>query len=129
MASNEARPLAVLVVDDDDEGRRALKYVLTSQGLEVPTASGGDEALEVYRQRQAKIDLVLLDVDLPGLDGLQTLAELRRLDPTVRVIFLCTGDERYTYEELLKAGAVLVLSKPVDMAGLVAVVREMLASA
>ncbi len=129
MASNEARPLAVLVVDDDDEGRRALKYVLTSQGLEVPTASGGDEALEVYRQRQAKIDLVLLDVDLPGLDGLQTLAELRRLDPTVRVIFLCTGDESYTYEELLKAGAVLVLSKPVDMAGLVAVVREMLASA
>src|SRR4051812_15644145 len=82
-----AKP-TVLVVDDDPWVGMMLEAVLQGQGCQVRLASGGQEALEVYRRHREAIDLVLLDVVMPGMGGCQTLAALRDINPGVRCCFM-----------------------------------------
>jgi CheY-like chemotaxis protein len=84
---------------------------LGEEGFAVWLAGDGEEALELYRRHSQEIDLVLLEVRLPGLDGPQTLAALRQLNPGVRCCFLSGPFGDYTDEELLALGAVAVLHK------------------
>src|ERR1700746_3141869 len=71
-----ARKCSILVVDDDREVRGLLKRGLHGQGLDVLLASDGQEALELFWRHREMIDLVLLDVCMPGLDGPQTATAL-----------------------------------------------------
>jgi DNA-binding response OmpR family regulator len=84
---------------------------LRQEGRTVWLARSGDEALELYRRHANEIGLVLLAVRLPGLDGPQTLAALRRIDPGVRCCFLSGPLSEFTDAELLKLGATAVLHK------------------
>src|SRR5688572_12524997 len=81
----------ILVVDDDALMRRSLAVSLAQTGYTVETAATGENAVESVRRKTP--DLVLLDVGLPGMDGMETLAALRRNDPTLAVI-LVTGRRR-----------------------------------
>src|SRR5262249_10855013 len=73
----------------------------------------GDDAIALYRQHHEEIDLVLLDVQMPGRDGPHTLAALQELDPDVFACFM-TGDfTAYTEEDLLSLGATFVFGKPI----------------
>ena len=74
----------VLVVDDDDAVRRAVTRILTEAGYEVVGAPNGDVALEVLAERA--VDVVVLDVTMPGRDGYATLAALRETRPETEVI-------------------------------------------
>jgi len=78
----------ILLVDDDDIARRSTSALLTTIGHEVVPATGGREAVEIYRQRAKEIDLVLLDVIMPGMDGVQTYGQLEKIDPAVKVILM-----------------------------------------
>ena len=99
----------ILLVEDEPTLRRVARMLLEKLGYRVLEAPSGEAALKLYAERQQDIDLILLDVVMPGLNGLQTLERLRTLDPQVRVI-LCSGVAD-TEEESLPDG-VSFMPKP-----------------
>jgi CheY-like chemotaxis protein len=113
-------PPEILVVDDEPLIRQLLELALPAHGLAVRTAAGGRQALDLYRTHRGTIDLVLLDVSMPGLDGPQTLARLREIDPGVRCCFMTGHSARYGAGQLLALGAAHVLAKPFGPFGEVA---------
>jgi CheY-like chemotaxis protein len=118
------RTLGVLVVDDEATVRTLLALCLCSAGFPVWQAAGGREALDLYAARRKDIDLVLLDVRMPGLDGPRTFMALRQLDPEVRCCFMSGDPGAYSVEELLTSGAVGYLSKPFRLAEVEALLRR-----
>jgi CheY-like chemotaxis protein len=117
--------LGILVVDDDPEVRTLLDRVLGAQGFAVWLAADGYEALKAYRSHHDEIDLVVLDVRMPILDGPQTLAALLQLAPHLRCCFLTGDPGHYTEEELRDRGAEWVLYKPFRPDDLGATLREL----
>jgi CheY-like chemotaxis protein len=102
----------VLVADDDEAVRRLLAIGMRTHGFAVWLARDGPEAVDLYRAHRDEIDVVLLDVRMPGLDGPGTLAALREIDPRVRGCFM-TGDAgHYTDRTLVELGAAAVFRKP-----------------
>jgi two-component system, cell cycle sensor histidine kinase and response regulator CckA len=99
-------------VEDEPTLRRVAGKLLEKLGYLVLEAKSGEGALEVFAQRHDDIDLVLLDVVMPGLNGMQTLERLRDLDPGVRVL-LCSGMAE-TREDNLPTG-VSFIAKPVPL--------------
>jgi CheY-like chemotaxis protein len=106
-----ARP-EVLVVEDEVAVLQMLGVALRHYGFEARLARSGQQAVELYRRHHDSIALVLMDVQMPGLDGPHTLAELQRVNPAVCAVFMSghTGD--YSAEDLLALGAARVLPKP-----------------
>jgi DNA-binding response OmpR family regulator len=117
---------AVLLVDDEELLLGLYRTALRAQGFEVRTASNGRQAVELYRQERAGIGLVILDLTMPGPDGVKTLRALRDVDPSVRCWFATGEVRRYTDEGLLAEGALGVLKKPFPVGDLIATVREAL---
>ena len=102
----------LLVVDDDDGVRRFLAAGLPREGFDVRLAANGREAADLLRACRPAIDVVLMDVCMPGRDGPATLADLRRQDPQVRCCFM-TGDlGEHTEAGLRRLGTGEVLRKP-----------------
>lgn len=103
----------VLVVEDHPVSRRMLESMLV-KSYEVMSAESGIEAIEIARDK--KPDLVLLDIEMPGLDGFQTLEILKReiIDPATPVIFLTAREDSESREKGLEAGAVDYITKPYD---------------
>jgi CheY-like chemotaxis protein len=102
----------VLIVDDQAAVRTVLEAAFRSDGFRVWSAGSGEEALEVYRRHVPEIALVLVDVRMPGADGPQTVASLRRLDPEVVFCFMSGDLGTYSEEDLRKLGAAEVFFKP-----------------
>jgi DNA-binding response OmpR family regulator len=102
----------ILVVDDDAMLLTLLRTVLSHRGFRVWTASEGHAAVDLFREHQAQVSLVLLDVCMPGLDGPRTLAELRRVEPALRACFMSghTGD--HGVDDLLGQGSLRFFGKP-----------------
>lgn len=94
----------ILVVDDEAHLRLFVALIAKSLGnTTVVEAANGEEALKLYARE--KPDLVLLDVNMPKLDGLQTLEALKRQDPACVVVMLTSLVNRQTVEECLRLGA------------------------
>jgi CheY-like chemotaxis protein len=102
----------VLVVDDEVCVRGILNVGLRQQGFAVWLAANGQEALELYWQHRRAIDVVLMDVRMPGLDGPQTLAALQELTPQIRCCFMSGDAGSYTEDRLRNWSAAAVLQKP-----------------
>ena len=118
-------PLRVLVADDDPQMRRLIRGVLQRDGFEVVEAADGLDALEAVEQ--GGVDLVILDVDMPRLDGLGVLEELRAQVRTACLpVIVLTAQHGETEEKALDLGAHDYLSKPVQTRSLVARVRAVL---
>lgn len=114
----------ILVVDDDALMRRSLAASLGQTGYTVETAASGESAVQSVRRKAP--DLVLLDVGLPGMDGMDTLRELRRDDPNLAVI-LVTGRRRELDEIVgLEMGADDYITKPFDMDVLLAHIKAVM---
>jgi CheY-like chemotaxis protein len=79
-------PAAVLIVDDNVRVLTAVAHLIEALGYTVMTANGGPEAISVYSRDRERIGCVLLDLTMPGMDGIETLAQLGRIDPQVRVV-------------------------------------------
>jgi CheY-like chemotaxis protein len=102
----------LLIVDDDAAVRDLLCDRLRTAGFAIHSACDGAAALEVYARRRATIDLVLMDVCMPVLDGPGALKRLRSQSPEVCCCFMSGGLGSYTEPELLALGAAAVLKKP-----------------
>jgi two-component system response regulator MprA len=116
--------MRVLVVDDDRALRDALRRVLTLAGYEVQGAADGEQAIELVAQ--AVPDAVVLDVGLPGIDGLEVCRRLRRLGNRVPILMLTARDAVSDRIDGLDAGADDYLVKPFDVEELKARVRALL---
>jgi CheY-like chemotaxis protein len=109
--ANAAGP-QVLIVDDEPGVRRTLALALERAGFGVRLAGGGLEAVAVYREHGQGIDLVLLDVLMPGMDGPATLAALQAINPAVRCCFMSGHTAHYPIHQLLALGALDLVFKP-----------------
>jgi DNA-binding response OmpR family regulator len=128
VAEAGGRPV-VLVVDDEPMVRDVLQQFLTREGFEVLTASNGTEALALCREQPGRVALALLDVRLPVLDGAETMAALRAVDPGVRCCLMGGFVEDDEAARLLALGAVEVLAKPFDFGTLAETLRGLLKGA
>jgi two-component system NtrC family response regulator len=109
-------PQTVLVIDDDNNMRWVIRRALTQAGYNVAMAASGEEGLELLAQEP--IDLVLLDLKMPGLDGLGVLRRFRQGPADVPVILLTAYASVQTAVEAMKLGATDYLSKPFDVEAL-----------
>jgi DNA-binding NtrC family response regulator len=115
----------VLVVDDAEGVRTFLADLLELQGYEVDTAEDGRRALALLEGGAAP-DLVLLDVMMPGWDGLETLRRIRKFDPQLPVVMLSVVGKAPTIVEAMQVGAVDYLTKPFEDEELSATLRQVL---
>lgn len=106
------RPCGVLVIDDTEVVRSVLEIGLGASGFTVWSAAGGRAGVILYLAHRRAIDVVLLDVNMPGWDGPATLAAIRALDPDVPCCFMSGDMWPYTEEDLLNFGAEAVFQKP-----------------
>jgi PAS domain S-box-containing protein len=116
----------ILLVDDEELVRQFGERILGQLGYTVITASSGKEALDVYAHRGRQIALVLLDLIMPEMSGMQCLAELLNLDPSVKVVIASGYTLDGPTKDTLSAGAKGFVSKPYDTRHLLEVVREVL---
>jgi two-component system, NtrC family, nitrogen regulation response regulator NtrX len=117
----------VLIVDDEAGIRQALKQVLEYEDLDVRVAASGGEAITLYSEFRPH--LVFLDVKMAGLDGLETLSRLRRLDGRAQIVMISGHGTIATAVEATQRGAFDFLEKPLDTDRLLLTVRNALAHA
>ena len=116
----------ILVVDDDRATRQLIQLQLKAAGHHVETA--GDGAAALKRIRKSRPDLVLLDVWMPGMDGLEMLAHLRDEPSQPRVVVMTADDTSETLLKAIREHAFRYVTKPVEPRQLAALVAEVLAS-
>lgn len=117
---NNAR---LLIVDDEPQIRRVLKASLTSHGYETYEAKSGEEALQALREQ--RFDLVLLDMNMPGMSGLEVCREMRQTSE-VAIVMLTVRDAEQDKVAALDAGADDYVTKPFGMPELLARIRAAL---
>jgi DNA-binding NtrC family response regulator len=115
---------SILIVDDDVDICRNLHDILADLGYEADVAHDGRTALEMIREKA--YDLGLLDLKMPGMDGLTLYREIKKLRAGTVAIIVTAYASRSTSEEALAAGAWQVLAKPVDVGRLMGLVDEAL---
>ena len=118
-------PTRILIVDDERTNRELLRIMLAPEGHVLLTAASGEEALAMVVLQP--FDLILLDIMMPGVDGYQVAATLKRNPDTrdIPVLMLTALDDRNSRMHGLSAGAADFLTKPVDRAELVEKVRTL----
>jgi two-component system chemotaxis response regulator CheY len=114
----------VLVVDDSSLARRTVRQFLEQAGLTVEEAQDGPQALERYALNRH--DVVVLDLVMHGMYGLDVLNKFRQLNPQLPVIIVTADIQRGTREEAKAAGAVAFVNKPLKKDELIAVVDTVL---
>jgi len=117
-----AERVKVLIVDDETELLDSLATVLGRRGMTVSTCPDGYQALEFLQQNT--VDIVVLDVKMPGIDGLETLRRIRKAHPGLDVILLTGHPSVETAMEGLKQGAAEYVMKPVEVEELVTSIRR-----
>lgn len=117
----EAEPICILVVDDEPAIRRALKIPLAALGFAVLEASRGEEALHLAAAH--RLDAILLDLNMPGIGGMETLRRVRAREPRLPVLVLTVHDEEDRKIEALDSGADDYITKPFSMRECIARVR------
>ena len=113
----------ILVVDDEPQIRRVLRTALSTEGYEVHEARTGEEALQAFREQ--RFDLILLDMNMPGIGGLETCREIRA-GSEVAIIMLTVRDSEHDKVAALDAGADDYVTKPFSMPELSARIRAAL---
>jgi two-component system, chemotaxis family, chemotaxis protein CheY len=114
----------VLLVDDSSLARRTVRSILEELGYEVEEATDGAQALERYFLNRH--DLVILDMVMTGMYGLEVLTKLRELNPEVRVIVATADIQNSTVEQARAAGASAFVNKPINRQKLPSIISTVL---
>ena len=101
---------SILVVDDDLQTRKIIEEVVQALGYPCEEALDGFEALELIRKE--RFDIVLCDIRMPGMDGLQVMAEARKIWTDMPFIIITGFVEEYLYDQVIEAGAHDFIQKP-----------------
>ena len=126
-STTQAGEGAVLIVDDDAGMRDSLVALLGAYGFQVLTASDGIRGLQVVRESAPRV--VLTDILMPGQDGMETIKEMRRMHPDVKIIAMSGGGQidKMDYLEYARMlGADATISKPADIDELVQLLESLL---
>jgi DNA-binding NtrC family response regulator len=109
---SSAAPRAVLVADDDENIRFLLDLTLRQAGFDPIVAADGRKAVEKFLRHRDEVQIVLLDVNMPGLDGPSALVRIRQIAPHVPCCLMTGNPEPCGAEDLIALGAVCVFAKP-----------------
>lgn len=115
--------LTVLVVDDEPLVRTVLQMGLARHGLRVLTAADAATAVRLYQEPDARVDVVLSDVRMPGMDGPQLVDALRAVDPGVKAMFMTGDPGKHAEDDLIRNGVGLVRKPFASLADLAALLR------
>lgn len=113
----------VLIVDDDEGVRDALRSYLEIEGLMSIEARNGQEALQIIKNKK-DINFVISDYRMPTGDGLFLIKELRKLDPILPLIILLSGNAELAREEAITIGASDMFIKPPNMTKVIGVIKN-----
>ena len=116
----------ILVVDDNEDLRSTIQALLQADGFDVRVAADGEAALAMHQARPA--DVVVTDLFMPDKDGIETIIELRKLSPLVKIVAISgwTSAQGSDYLQVAREiGAAVTLQKPFDPQELSRVVREL----
>ncbi|MDQ7786032.1 MAG: response regulator [Thermodesulfovibrionales bacterium] len=103
----------VLLVDDEVEFASALAERLQMRNYEVRTASNGLEAMALFHESTP--DVVLLDLKIPGMDGLEILSNIKKFDPTIEVLMLTGHGDVASVQKGMQSGVLEYIMKPIDI--------------
>jgi putative two-component system response regulator len=112
---------SILIVDDEVGPRESLRMILKPMH-EVHTAENGQEAINFISQK--KVDLVTLDLRMPGLSGIEVLQEIKKLQPDIEVIIVTGYGTLSNAQEAIRYGAGDFISKPFNVADIIAIVSK-----
>ena len=116
----------ILIVDDEGSVRRLSQAILHSLGYKSITADNGENALKVYAENRDKIDLVLLDLSMPGIGGIKCLEKLITSNPAIKVIIASGYSSKVAVKDSIKFGAKDYIIKPFTKTELSGVIRNVL---
>ncbi len=117
-------PAHILIVDDEEGICNLLKRFLGGLGYEVSTAFSGKDALKITKEKD--INMVLLDIKMPGIDGVETLRRLKNIKVNLIVIMITAYGETQTETESRKLGGYDYIRKPFSLENLASLVKEAL---
>ena len=112
---------SILVVDDETGSRESLRMILKPL-YDIHTAENGQEAINFLSQK--KVDLVTLDLNMPGLSGIKTLQEIRKLQPDIEVMIITGYGTLSNAQEAIRLGAGDFISKPFNVPDIIAIVSK-----
>ncbi len=116
----------ILLVDDEKGLRDLGRKILTRQGYKIMLAETGEDAIEIYQGRASEIDLVLLDISMPGMGGHKCLHELFKINPEVKVIIASGYSRNGQLKDTLASGAAGFVPKPFSKFEMLKTLREVL---
>jgi DNA-binding NtrC family response regulator len=105
--------IRMLLVDDEDDFRITLANRLKLRKIDITDAASGSEAINLVKQKP--FDVAVIDVKMPGIDGIETLAEIKKIDPSIEVIMLTGHASIESGMESMKIGAYDYVMKPCDI--------------
>ena len=114
------------MVDDEEYIRQLGVELLSDAGYRVLTATDGISGLELYQQEQERIDLVILDLVIPGMDGKKCYEEILRINPMAKILIVSGYSANGPGKEAAEAGARGFVGKPFEIEHLLATVRDIL---
>jgi CheY-like chemotaxis protein len=116
----------ILVVDDDENISALTKTILAHLGYKTLSAPDGESALQIYADKQYEIDLVLLDLGMPGMGGAKCLEKLIQMDPIVKVVIASGYTEDGLVKDRVKQGAKASIIKPYTIEKFSKILRSVL---
>ncbi len=116
--------IRIIIIDDDEEMRSLLKDFFEGEGFETDSANSGAEAMR--RLSENHFDLVITDIRMPGLTGLDILPRIRRLKPEVPIVVMTAHGSDDVRRRSLERGATIYLEKPIPLSKLKTVIHEVM---
>ena len=113
----------ILVVNDEKGIRQILGDMLKDRGYNIFTVEDGYKAIE--KVKEISFAITFLDVRMPGIDGVQTLKEIKKISPDMRVVMMTGYPDKNLEKEAIKQGAYTVIYKPFDMKQVIAIVEKL----
>ena len=117
-------PVRLLIVDDEDDVREFAASFFRKRKIEVVTASSGEEAVKIVVSQEPKI--VLLDIKMDGIDGIETLKRIKELNKQVKVIMITGRDDEEAKQKTKDLGAYGYINKPLELDELEKMVMKLL---
>jgi len=120
------KPATVLVVDDEYNIRSMMKEIMEMSGLKVFTAGDGRAGVDIYQQHKKEIDLIIMDMVMPIMDGRAAFNEIRKINPKQKIFIISGYSQREDLEDIMENGAVGFLRKPFQVKEIIEKVQEIL---
>ncbi len=117
---------SILVVDDEEAITKIIKKILERLGYKVDACNGSIEALKVFRMQPSRYDLVISDLTMPDMTGLDLAKQLHKIEKDVPVVIMTGYDENLSVEILEKSGIQKIIGKPIRLNTLAAIIRMVL---